>query len=586
MGKEKMNLATLNANVNLDITDFEAGVKTVKSQMNSVKEGFDDVEKAANDKVELFAAALGGVAEGFTEAVLDGLGTFILDFAKDSIEYAAEIESAGRLINTVFGDEAASVRAWASGAVESFGLASGAAQRYAANAATIMSGFGMDTDAIYESSTALVELAGDLSAFYGMDFDAVWNKLTSGLRGNTEAIEDLSIFVNATTMESKFGKETWKNLTEMQKSQMRLQHILESGQALAGGYYAKNKDTYSAQLAEFNANIAQLKQTIGEGLLPIATDLLTWFNGIFGGAEDASSGIDALKESSKDSIRDIESTTSNALALVEALERLSASGDEAANADTWNAVLAQLQETIPGIGNLINAETGKIEGGAKALREYINTWRVFALEQAKQKAVQGMYDEYAEIALDIVELQNDQYIADTLEANAQKEQDRIVIELAKQAFAQQQETAGWSVTDDSFGEWQRIAEAYLQTGNKYHLEAGSELTGGMSLDDLGGEYVAETLDEFRRWMEEEKEYAKTDNAASIAERQALLDRQATEIETLSAMYEQALEQASKSTESSVSVSVYLDGQEVGDIITERVESNMQHETSTRSKTGG
>lgn len=36
----------------------------------------------------------------------------------------------------------------------------------------------------------------------------------------------------------------------------------------------------------------------------------------------------------------------------------------------------------------------------------------------------------------------------------------------------------------------------------------------------------------------------------------------------------------------ITVSVYLDGEEVGDIVTERVEANMTKETNTRSKTGG
>lgn len=584
-----MNLATLNANVNLDISDFEAGVKTVKSQMNSVKEGFDDAEKAANDSIDVFAVALGGVVAGFTEAFIEGFADIVWEVSKDGVVMASRLSEVQNVIDTTFGTSASRVDSWARRTKQSFGIGELAAKDYASTLGAAFSTGDLSDSQIFEISTALVGLSGDLASFYNISQDDAFQKIFSGMTGEMEPLKSLGIVMSdaaleAHAMEQGFlaADQKWAEFKKNADDMTLLRYsFLMKQTANAQGDFAKTSDGYANQMRLLEENIDELKIAVGQSLLPVLTELVGWFNGLFGGSENASEGIDTLKESAKDTFWSIESTTSNALALVEALERLSESGDEAANADTWNAVLEQLKRTIPGIGDLIDAETGKIEGGTEALKEYIESWRMFSLEQAKQKAIQGMYDEYAAIALEIVQLQNDQYIADTLEANAQKEQDRIVIELAKQAFAQQQETVG--VTDGSFGEWQRIAEAYLQTGNKYHLEAGNELTGGMSLDDLGGEYVAEAFDEFRRWMEEEKEYAKTDNAADIADRQALLDRKETEIETLSALYTQALEQASKS-EQTVIVQTVIDGEVVAESVAPYISDKQVRETQTKTKT--
>lgn len=404
-----MNLATLNANVNLDITDFETGVRSVKSQMNSVKEGFDDIESAANDSVGVIASALGGAVEGFTGAFIEGAVDIAKILVTDGIEYAAELESAGRKIDHMFGENASSVRAWATSSVESFGVASGAAQRYAANAASIMSGYDMDTTAIYKYSTALVELAGDLSAFYGMDFDTVWNKLTSGLRGETEAIEDLSIFVNAATLEDKFGKDIWDNMTEVEKSQKRLQHILESGQKIAGGYYAKNQDTYSAQLAEFNANIVQLKQTIGEWLLPVVTDLLTLVNDLFGGSESASEAFGGLQEAFVASAVDIDLTVERANNLITALAELEASGE--GGGTTWTAIVDELKKTLPELSGLIDNNTGEIVGGTEALSEYVAQWKATNTEIVRTNLLQQSQNELLKREMEVESLRNQVAVA-------------------------------------------------------------------------------------------------------------------------------------------------------------------------------
>lgn len=654
-----MTLATLVADVILNTSGFTAGVNEAKTQLNTLQSQLSTTGATAQTTGSILATTIGtGLGTLIADGLRDALGA-MWDFAQDSVQYAAEMETAGRRIDTVFGGNAENLNRWAETTQDAFGVAEGAAKINAARIGSLLDTYGFATDEIYSMSTALVELGGDLSAFTGFDFDTTMQKLYSGLRGETEAIEDLGLDVRVASLaafagikESDFGK-----MDSLERMRITYEYIMSASEK-AQGFFAKNNDTYSAQMAEFNANIAQLKQAIGESLLPVITELLTWFNGLFGSAENAASGIDTLKDSSKDNLFTIESTTSKALALVDALAELGESAEEAGDAGMWNAIFAELEQTIPGIGNLIDAETGKIEGGTKALKEYTEAWQVFALEQAKQQAVQSMYDDYAQLGYEITQMKYDQYIADTLEADAQAEQERIVSDLAQKAFEKQKENAEWSVTADSLDAWTDIVRDYLQTGHSYHLSAGNEFTGGMSLEDIDAEQLSVLFDEYQRWEKQRAEYAAVDNAADIAEMQAELTKFGKELATLSQMFSdeinaaieagqvtaeeidtvrdtlngtiEGLEEAEESlipeeptydeefTEEDASewtpeeifpaesgssegvtqesafgtgefsgtivVHVYLDGQELGDIITERVEANIAREAATGSKT--
>lgn len=66
--------------------------------------------------------------------------------------------------------------------------------------------------------------------------------------------------------------------------------------------------------------------------------------------------------------------------------------------------LTLLCRTMPELNNIVDTQTGKIEGGTEALRANTEAWRENAIEQAKQKRLAGYADAVAEAELAAAEI--------------------------------------------------------------------------------------------------------------------------------------------------------------------------------------
>lgn len=672
-----MRIATLDAVVNLDTTGLTSGISSVRTHMSNLSGEFGAIDGQVTQTGNLIQRALGtGLGQIIADGVKAGMG-FLWDFAKESIEAASDMTEIRNVIDTIFDGSSLKIYKWAETTKEAFGISERDALKYASQMAPVFESIGFSADESAEMAMNLIERIGDIASFRNLSFDDVFTKIMSGLRGETESIEDLGVTVHVNTMVDWLGldqeSEFTKDMSQKEQWAARYQFILEKTASAEGDFY-KTQNTYANQMRIMQSTMDELKASLGEGLLPIVTQLLTvgngllgWFNGLFGESISASAGIDAVKESARDSYYSIETTTTKALALVNALNDLSDSGENAANSETWNAVLSELKSTIPGIGDLIDSQTGKINGGTQALKDYIGAWQLYALEQAKQAAMQGMYDEYAQMALEVVQLQNDQYIADTLEVGLYEDAEKIVEELAQAALAVQQAQKPGTVNDTTIETWR----SYIREGLKY----GGDVSGWWQDSQTWGAldqrlglltpasvlaqagYTAEAIEAlkglYRQYQSEAYNYANVDNSAAIAERQMALAQQGRELEVMSSMFDRAIDNAKEEVQinqetydtiagadknkqeaesetpadmtsdaeaslqtankaieatgdamevssenlanasenlsaaeftGTIVVHVYLDGQEIGDTVTERVQANIARDAATGAKT--
>lgn len=109
---------------------------------------------------------------------------------------------------------------------------------------------GLSEDQLLDMSTKLVELSGDLASFHNMSVNEVWNKLLSGMRGETEAIERLGIDVHVATLAGFYNMEerAWSKLEQGQKTMLLYNYILESTKHVEGDF-KRTSDTYNNQVA-------------------------------------------------------------------------------------------------------------------------------------------------------------------------------------------------------------------------------------------------------------------------------------------------------------------------------------------------
>lgn len=404
-----MKLFTLEADLMLNAGSFDTGVKDASTKMGSLKTEIEGVAGQAEDTKRRMDIALGTAIGEFIGKMAGALTEAVFEWTGDGIALASSMEETNAKINTIFGDSAATIHRWAETTKDSFGIGELTAKNYAAQVAGILStdSKNLTSEEITNISTSLVGLAGDLASFHNMNFDEVWGKLLSGLRGETEAIEALGIDLRVSNLAEAFGMNTaaWGELDQRTRLLNTYQYIMQET-ALAQGDFARTSDSYANQMRVLEENINSLKLALGESLLPVMTELVGMFNMLFAGGESTSEAMGNVGSTLGETYASIETTTANALALVDALAKMEELDNQTdTDKSVWNQLLADLSATLPGIDQLVNSTTGVINGGTEALREYVTQWQATQRQIAASAALQEAQQQLTNQQVKVLNLQ-------------------------------------------------------------------------------------------------------------------------------------------------------------------------------------
>jgi len=152
------------------------------------------------------------------------------------------------------------------------GLAASTAANMGATYGTLLSSFISDTREIGRQTQDLVHATRVVASATGRTIEDVQERIRSGLLGNTEAIEDLGIFVNVAMIESteafrRFANgKHWDQLDFRVQQQIRLAAILEQAYARYGTELQQNVMTKQTLLME---QLKQVKLNLSQAFLPI-----------------------------------------------------------------------------------------------------------------------------------------------------------------------------------------------------------------------------------------------------------------------------------------------------------------------------
>lgn len=392
-----MKLFELEATLSLDTTGFDKGVSGATEDGKSLAQQLGaDAESIKAAFSNAFSFSVGQLmADGFKKA----LGA-TWELAEESIEAASAVEQTEEKLKQLFGEEgAAMIDKWASTTKTSFGISRQAAKEYVGDIAALFGSdaIGLTNEQLMEMAMRLTELTGDLASFNNFSVPETWQKLLSGLSGETEAIENLGIDLRASSIAPYFDIPTaeWGKLDQRTRVLKTYEYILAST-SKAQGDFARTSDTYQNQLTTFMANVEELKGVIGEGLLPAANGLLSFMNSLFGGTKSTEDAVGEMSAAFVSTYGEISVTTSNALKLVEALERMEKEGvttDEDFSA--WAETLNKLQTLIPSVSGLVDEQASSIAGGTKALREHIAAWKEDGAAMARLDVMKQYYQQVA-----------------------------------------------------------------------------------------------------------------------------------------------------------------------------------------------
>ncbi|WP_088227785.1 hypothetical protein [Desulfosporosinus sp. FKB] len=249
---------------NLNERQIEAATASEKAS-----KGFLGLGEGLGNVVKMAAGVAGGI--GFAE------------IAKQSIELASDLNEVQNVVDTTFGNGSKQIDAWSKTALNAFGLSELQAKQFTGTMGAMMKSSGIAGDKLVDMSENLSGLAGDFASFYNLDIGDSFEKIKSGISGETEPLKSLGINMSVANLQayalSQGIKKSWNNMSQAEQIQMRYGYLLSVSKD-AQGDFNKTQQSFANQVRIAKTNLAQLGATIGAKVLPFLDGILIGFNSL------------------------------------------------------------------------------------------------------------------------------------------------------------------------------------------------------------------------------------------------------------------------------------------------------------------
>jgi hypothetical protein len=200
-------------------------------------------------------------------------GQALLQFGADSVGAASDLQETLSKTQVLFGDNAASVQAWADSAALAFGQSTQTALDAAATFATFGRAAGLTGQDLQTFSTGFVELASDLASFNNTSPEQAIQAIGAALRGESEPLRAYGVLLDDATMRQKALElgliSTTKDALTPQQKVLAAQALIYAQTATAQGDFARTSEGLANQQRIATAQMENMKATLGQALLPV-----------------------------------------------------------------------------------------------------------------------------------------------------------------------------------------------------------------------------------------------------------------------------------------------------------------------------
>ena len=251
------------------LDEFEKEAKKTGGQFEgTVKDTMNGAESTVSTTAAKIAKAIGSAF----------VTKQIIEFGKAAIGVASDLNEVQNVVDTTFGDGSVKIDEWAKNAAEAFGESELQAKQFTSTLGAMFKSMGVGQADMEEMSMSLAGLAGDMASFYNLDPTEAFEKLRSGISGETEPLKQLGINMSVVNLEAFAMSEgitkSYQEMTQAEQATLRYQYIM-SATADAQGDFSNTSDSLANQQRILQLEIQTLAAEIGQDLMPIAQEVLT-----------------------------------------------------------------------------------------------------------------------------------------------------------------------------------------------------------------------------------------------------------------------------------------------------------------------
>jgi len=272
-----LDLGNLKVAIQLDATQANTNLDDFNSKLG--KSGQEATVQW--DKVGSSLSRIGGNMTKYLTLPL-------LAMATASVKLASDLDETMNKVNTIFGGSSGAVEQWATGSINSMGLAKQSALDMVATFGDLGSSMGLTTAENIKMSTALVQTASDLASFKNISIERAQSALMGIYTGETEALKSLGVVMTEANLEQFAMAEglskTYKEMTQTEKTMLRYQYVVKAT-SNAQGDFAKTGGSTANQSRMITENLKELGAQFGAVLAPAINQALQTINGFLQGLQ-------------------------------------------------------------------------------------------------------------------------------------------------------------------------------------------------------------------------------------------------------------------------------------------------------------
>lgn len=265
---------------------FRVDMRDVDTGLQNLNKKIEESTKDLQSKYGAVSEKMRNVGLGLTAAITAPamlVGKSMLEAGMNAVE-------SENLFEVSFGNMANQARKWSEDMGKSLGLNRYAIRENAATLYVMMNSMGLTTKKSYEMSTGLTQLAYDMASFYNLKPEEAFEKLRSGIAGETEPLKQLGIIVNETTAQTYAWThgiaKQGEALNEQQKVLARYGVIMEATNK-AQGDLARTAESPVNQLRRMKEQASEVAVQFGQAMIPAfqqvlgwVSELVTWLSGL------------------------------------------------------------------------------------------------------------------------------------------------------------------------------------------------------------------------------------------------------------------------------------------------------------------
>lgn len=318
--------------------EYEEALKDVEAQSKKTtvstkkvgtegKKSFDSLKESLKKLVSYFI--------GF-QTVLQAIR-----FSGASAEFATQTEASVQRLVDIYGSASDSVSDFIDANARALGMSKAAAASFSSVYGNLFSVWA-DQATNAELTNRYLNMTAVVASKTGRTVEDVQERIRSGLLGNTEAIEDLGVFVNVKTIEmtDAFKRmangKSWEQLDAYTQQQIRSMAILEQATAKYGDEVAETSATirneFRASYQDFQNSWGNIVNTVLIPVLQVLTqifDIATkGLNALSGRSGQILENVELQEENTGKTTENIEKQTKNQKELNKELKKATASFDD------------------------------------------------------------------------------------------------------------------------------------------------------------------------------------------------------------------------------------------------------------------